>query len=86
MAPELHFPKHFGLDAFKQTYASDIYAFACTCLEVRGQIWAAITAKIVSIRYIHFHHLFLISEMIWGSLWRSLEVDDPVDPRLGLDA
>jgi len=34
MAPELHFPKHFGLDGFRQTYASDIYAFACTCLEI----------------------------------------------------
>jgi serine/threonine protein kinase len=56
MAPELHFPKHFGLDGFKQTHASDIYAFVCTCLEVSSQIWSAITAKTVC-----FHQIYTLS-------------------------
>jgi serine/threonine protein kinase len=34
MAPELHFPSAFELQFFTPTYASDVYAFACTCLEV----------------------------------------------------
>lgn len=34
MAPELHDPESFGLDRFLRTPASDIYAFACVCLEV----------------------------------------------------
>ena len=34
MAPELHFPTDFGLDSSIPTFASDVYAFACTCVEV----------------------------------------------------
>jgi serine/threonine protein kinase len=33
-APELHSPAAMGLTVFKRTYASDVYAFACTCVEV----------------------------------------------------
>jgi serine/threonine protein kinase len=34
MAPELLDPDKMGLDSFQRTYASDIYAFACICIEV----------------------------------------------------
>ncbi|KAJ7916171.1 kinase-like domain-containing protein, partial [Mycena leptocephala] len=34
MAPELLDPKSCGLDVFKRTFASDIYSFACVCLEL----------------------------------------------------
>ena len=33
MAPELHGPERFGL-TFRRTPVSDVYAFACTCIEV----------------------------------------------------
>ncbi|KDQ53213.1 hypothetical protein JAAARDRAFT_39589 [Jaapia argillacea MUCL 33604] len=33
MSPELHFPKKFGMP-FRRTFASDVYAFGCVCLEV----------------------------------------------------
>jgi serine/threonine protein kinase len=35
MAPELFVPKLFGLDCYRRTYASDIYAVACVAVEVR---------------------------------------------------
>jgi hypothetical protein len=35
MAPELLFPDKFGLEYSRQTKASDAYALACTCVEVR---------------------------------------------------
>jgi serine/threonine protein kinase len=35
MAPELLFPDRFGLEYSRQTKASDAYALACTCVEVR---------------------------------------------------
>jgi serine/threonine protein kinase len=35
MAPELHQPKCVGLDSFKRTPATDIYAFAIVCIEAR---------------------------------------------------
>jgi serine/threonine protein kinase len=34
MAPELHRPQSVGLDVFKRTPATDVYAFACICVEV----------------------------------------------------
>ncbi|KAF5345020.1 hypothetical protein D9758_010424 [Tetrapyrgos nigripes] len=34
MAPELHVPEHFGLDRFRLTFETDIYAFGCVCLEL----------------------------------------------------
>lgn len=34
MAPELLDPNSCGLELFQRTFASDIYAFACVCLEV----------------------------------------------------
>ena len=34
MAPELLDPKSFGLRQCRKTHASDVYAFACVCLEV----------------------------------------------------
>ncbi|THU85549.1 hypothetical protein K435DRAFT_386447 [Dendrothele bispora CBS 962.96] len=34
MAPELHVPETFGLDRFRLTSETDIYAFGCVCLEV----------------------------------------------------
>lgn len=34
MAPELLNPEIFDLDKFLKTRASDVYAFACVCLEV----------------------------------------------------
>ncbi|KDQ56783.1 hypothetical protein JAAARDRAFT_132054 [Jaapia argillacea MUCL 33604] len=34
MAPELHSPESFGLEGARRTCASDVYAFACLCLEV----------------------------------------------------
>jgi hypothetical protein len=36
MAPELHNPECAGLERFDRTLATDIYAFACVCLEVRN--------------------------------------------------
>ncbi|KAJ7468602.1 kinase-like domain-containing protein [Mycena latifolia] len=33
-APELIQPKSFGCEKFKRTPASDVYAFACVCLEL----------------------------------------------------
>ncbi|KZT19003.1 kinase-like protein, partial [Neolentinus lepideus HHB14362 ss-1] len=33
MAPELHFPRDFGLSQFKRTFSTDVYAYACVCLE-----------------------------------------------------
>lgn len=37
MAPELHDPKAFGLER-PRSYASDVYAFACVCIEVNTVI------------------------------------------------
>jgi serine/threonine protein kinase len=34
MAPELLDPQKMGLESFQRTFASDIYAFACVCVEV----------------------------------------------------
>ena len=34
MAPELLYPEAIGLPCFQRTYATDVYAFACLCLEV----------------------------------------------------
>ncbi|KAK0217921.1 kinase-like domain-containing protein [Armillaria fumosa] len=34
MAPELYFPQSFGLDRFRLTPASDVYALGCVCLEL----------------------------------------------------
>jgi hypothetical protein len=34
MSPQLLEPEGFGLDMVQQTCASDVYAFACVCLEV----------------------------------------------------
>jgi serine/threonine protein kinase len=36
MAPELHDPAAFGLQMFQRTFATDVYAFALLCLEVRS--------------------------------------------------
>lgn len=36
MAPELHYPTKFGKSAFMRTEATDVFAFAMCCLEVRG--------------------------------------------------
>jgi serine/threonine protein kinase len=33
-APELIQPKSFGCERFSRTTASDVYAYACVCLEV----------------------------------------------------
>ncbi|KAJ7281522.1 kinase-like domain-containing protein [Mycena rebaudengoi] len=34
MSPELHYPQSCGLDTFKRTFASDVYSFACVCVEL----------------------------------------------------
>lgn len=34
MAPEMDDPQSFGLDTFRRTFASDVFAFACVCIEV----------------------------------------------------
>lgn len=34
MAPELHLPEECDLERYQRTTQSDIYAFACVCLEV----------------------------------------------------
>ncbi|KAI3609866.1 hypothetical protein WG66_007610, partial [Moniliophthora roreri] len=34
MAPELHHPGTFGLKYFRRTFASDVYSFACVCVEL----------------------------------------------------
>ncbi|KAF5345021.1 hypothetical protein D9758_010427 [Tetrapyrgos nigripes] len=34
MAPELHMPESFGLDRFRLTVKTDVYAFGCVCLEL----------------------------------------------------
>lgn len=34
-APELFDPEEFGLESSRPTFQSDIYAFACICIEVR---------------------------------------------------
>jgi serine/threonine protein kinase len=34
MAPELLHPESYGFKEFQRTFASDIYSFACVCLEV----------------------------------------------------
>ncbi|KAE9399550.1 kinase-like protein [Gymnopus androsaceus JB14] len=34
MAPELHLPQAFDLEHFRRTSASDVYSFACVCVEV----------------------------------------------------
>ncbi|KAF8177072.1 kinase-like domain-containing protein [Mycena galopus ATCC 62051] len=34
MAPELLDPESYGLEVFQRTFASDIYSFACVCLEL----------------------------------------------------
>ncbi|KIK61707.1 hypothetical protein GYMLUDRAFT_165708 [Collybiopsis luxurians FD-317 M1] len=34
MAPELHHPQAFKLKDFRRTFASDVYSFACVCVEV----------------------------------------------------
>ena len=34
-APELIDPEEFGFQSSRPTFASDIYAFACVCVEVR---------------------------------------------------
>lgn len=38
MAPELCDPERFGLEHFERTQETDVYAFACTVLEVRFSI------------------------------------------------
>jgi serine/threonine protein kinase len=35
-APELISPEQFGCQKFMRTRATDVYAFACVCLEVRS--------------------------------------------------
>ena len=40
MAPELLFPGKFGLSRSIKTFASDVYAFACVCVEVNSfDLW-----------------------------------------------
>ncbi|KAJ7115954.1 kinase-like domain-containing protein [Mycena epipterygia] len=34
MGPELHYPQSCGLETFQRTYASDVYSFACVCVEL----------------------------------------------------
>ena len=52
MAPELIDPAMFGLAKFRRTRATDIYSFACVCVEVRILVnrfaLIAITQKAVS--------------------------------------
>ncbi|KAJ7203038.1 kinase-like domain-containing protein, partial [Mycena pura] len=44
MAPEILNPDAFGLEDYKRTTASDIYAFACVCLEARP-MWLHLTCS-----------------------------------------
>ncbi|THV05537.1 kinase-like protein [Dendrothele bispora CBS 962.96] len=34
MAPELHHPQAFGLKHFRRTFQTDVYSFACLCIEL----------------------------------------------------
>lgn len=34
-APELVDPEEFGLETTRPTFASDVFAFGCLCIEVR---------------------------------------------------
>ncbi|KAJ6551693.1 hypothetical protein B0H19DRAFT_891456, partial [Mycena capillaripes] len=34
MAPELLDPQSCGLNEFRRTFSSDVYSFACVCLEL----------------------------------------------------
>jgi len=58
MAPELHLPENFGLDGFRQTHASDLYAFACTCFEIH-----TLSAPFSHIR----REMQVITEVLGGS-------------------
>jgi serine/threonine protein kinase len=33
MAPELHYPQAFGLKHSRRTFDTDVYSFACVCIE-----------------------------------------------------
>jgi serine/threonine protein kinase len=44
MAPELLFPQHFGMSSYKRTTQTDIYSFACVCIEV-GLLIASLSER-----------------------------------------
>jgi serine/threonine protein kinase len=39
-APELFMPMEFGCKKFVQTWATDVYVFACVCIEVHSSLSA----------------------------------------------
>lgn len=40
-APELIDPEEFQMTSSRPTYQSDVYAFACTCIEVKSSVYLA---------------------------------------------
>jgi hypothetical protein len=49
MAAELLYPEAIGLPRFQRTFATDVYAFACLCLEVSAR-------KLMDVRSCASHH------------------------------
>lgn len=64
MAPELHMPQSAGLNEFERTPATDIYAFALVCMEVRTFIDSCHSYSRKSYRYIRGTHHFMRFEKI----------------------
>ena len=57
-APELFDPEEFGLDSSRPTFSSDVYAFACVCIEVCALLDCLI-------RYIHQWSSFTLDYLLF---------------------
>lgn len=45
MAPELLYPEYCGFEKYQRTFQSDVYAFACLCLEVSHHLILTSSSK-----------------------------------------